>query len=139
VGTAARLGPDVLGRGVEPAEVVGRLRRVDARRLLGEALLDQRVIAGIGNMWMAEALWQARLSPWLPVGEASDEELTSTLSWAQRMMRASVEGTRAIRSVYRRAGRPCPRCGARILSLGLGDDNRTAYWCGRCQRGPDPV
>jgi endonuclease-8 len=138
-GTVARLGPDVLGRGIQPAALVGRLRRADARRPLGETLLDQRVISGIGNIWMAEALWRARLSPWLPVGEATDEELASTLSWAERMMRASVDGTRSIRSVYRRVGRPCPRCGGRIRSHGLGDDNRTAYWCDRCQRGPTPV
>jgi endonuclease-8 len=138
-GTASQLGPDLLGQSVEPSALVSRLRRVDSRRRLGEALLDQRVISGIGNMWMAEALWGARLSPWLPVGEASDEDLTTALSWAQRMMRASVEGTRSSRSVYRRAGRSCPRCGARILSLGLGDHNRTAYWCGQCQRGPSSV
>jgi len=137
-GPVGRLGPDVLGRGVQPSSLVARLRQSDGRRLLGEALLDQRTIAGIGNMWMAESLWQARVSPWLPVGEAGDEELTAALSWVQRMMRASVAGTRSMRSVYRRAGRPCPRCGARIVSRGLGDDNRTAYWCGRCQRGPRP-
>ncbi len=130
------LGPDVLGHGVEVTTLVARLRRIDRRHLLGEALLDQRVISGIGNIWMAESLWQARLSPWLPVGDASDDELEAALGWAQRMMRASVEGTRSLRSVYRRAGRPCPRCGGTILSRGLGDANRTAYWCGRCQRGP---
>ena len=133
------LGPDVLGHGVETAALVARLRRADQRRLLGEAMLDQRVISGIGNIWMAESLWQARLSPWLPVTSARDDELETALGWAQRMMRASVEGTRSLRSVYRRAGRPCPRCGGTILSRGLGDANRTAYWCGRCQRGPEPV
>src|SRR5206468_923902 len=111
-------------------------RRVDQRCLLGEALLDQRVVSGIGNIWMSESLWQARLSPWLPVGGAKDEELDAALGWAQRMMRASVDGTRSLRSVYRRAGRPCQRCGGTILSRGLGDANRTAYWCGRCQQGP---
>ncbi len=132
------LGPDVLGYGVEIAALIARLRRVDQRRLLGEALLDQRVMSGIGNIWMAESLWQARLSPWLAVADARDDELDAALGWAQRMMRASVEGTRSLRSVYRRAGRPCPRCGATIISRGLGDANRTAYWC-RCQRGPDPA
>jgi len=130
------LGPDLLAPGVETATLVASLRRADERRLLGEALLDQRVISGIGNMWMAEALWQAALSPWLAVAAARDEELQLALGWAQRMMRASVDGSRPGQSVYRRAGRPCPRCGAMILSRGLGDANRTAYWCGRCQRGP---
>jgi endonuclease-8 len=138
-GRTRGLGPDVLGHGVETAALVARLRHVDQRCLLGEALLDQRVISGIGNSWMNESLWQARLSPWLAVAGAKPEELEVALGWAQRMMRASVEGARSLRSVYRRAGRPCPRCGGTILSRGLGDANRTAYWCGRCQRGPDPA
>jgi endonuclease-8 len=141
--TSRRVGPDALGRdergrSVEVAALVARLRAIDQRRMLGEALLDQRVVSGIGNMWMAESLWQARLSPWLPAGGASDEELATALGWAQRMMRASVEGTRSLRSVYRRVGRPCPRCGGTVLSRGLGDANRIAYWCARCQRGPGP-
>ena len=135
-GQTRGLGPDVLGHNVEAAALVARLRRTDPRRLLGEALLDQRVISGIGNIWMTESLWQARLSPWLAVAGARDEELETALSWAQKMMRASVDGTRSLHSVYRRAGRPCQRCGATILSRGLGDANRTAYWCPRCQRGP---
>jgi len=134
-GRTRGLGPDVLGNGVEAGALVARLRRADQRRLLGEALLDQRLISGIGNIWMTESLWQARLSPWLPVAGAGDDELEAALAWAQRMMRASVGGTRSLRSVYCRAGRPCPRCGGTILSRGLGDANRTAYWCGRCQRG----
>lgn len=129
------LGPDVLGHGVETETLVARLRRIDQRRPLGDAFLDQRVISGIGNIWMTESLWQARLSPWLAVAGARDDELGAALGWAQRMMRASVEGTRSLHSVYRRAGRPCPRCGGTILSRGLGDASRTAYWCGRCQRG----
>jgi endonuclease-8 len=53
-------------------------------------------------------------------------------------MRASLEDGRAERAVYRRAGRPCPRCGGPIRSRGQGDDNRTAYWCPGCQRGEGP-
>src|SRR5215831_17898169 len=102
-----------------------------------EALLDQRLVAGIGNLWKAEALWRAQVSPWVPLGEASDEELERVLNEAARLMRASLEGARGERAVYRRAGRPCPRCGERIRSRGQGDDNRTAYWCPRCQRGED--
>lgn len=136
-GIASRLGPDILGRGVAPGALVARLRAGDQRALLGEALLHQRVISGIGNIWMNETLWQARLSPWLTVGGATDEELIAALGWAQKMMRASAQGAGSLRSVYRRAGKPCPRCGASILSRGLGNANRTAYWCARCQRGPD--
>jgi len=129
----ARLGPDLLADGTEIGEVVGRLRRADATRMVGEALVDQRLVAGIGNMWLAEALWQTRLSPWCPLGEVSDEELDRALRWARDTMRAAVAGARPARAVYRRAGRPCRRCGSPIRSRGLGDANRTAYWCPTCQ------
>jgi len=133
----ARLGPDLLAAETDPHSLVGRLRAADRDRLVGEALLDQRLVAGIGNMWLAEALWHARISPWLRLGEAADGELEEALAWAQRSMRASVAGERSARSVYRRAGRPCGRCGERIRSRGLGDANRTAYWCPGCQREGD--
>jgi endonuclease VIII len=63
----------------------------------------------------------------------SDEELERVLAEAARLMRASLEDGRPVRSVYRKAGRPCPRCGAAIRSRGQGNDNRTAYWCFSCQ------
>jgi endonuclease-8 len=135
---ARRLGPDLLGDGAVPEALVERLRLADPRRLLGDLLVDQRLVAGIGNMWLAESLWQARISPWLPLGEATDEELVVALEWARRTMRAAAAGPRPLRSVYRRTGRPCPRCGATIVSRALGDANRTMYWCLRCQRGPAP-
>ena len=65
----AGLGPDLLALETEPSTIVARIRRVDQSRLLGEVLVDQRVVAGVGNMWLAEALWQARLSPWSAVGD----------------------------------------------------------------------
>jgi endonuclease-8 len=133
-----RLGPDVLDVQVPTAELVRRMRAAYPRALLGEALLDQRVLSGIGNMWAAESLWHAHVSPWLPVGEATDDELEALLSWARDAMRASVGGRRTTRAIYRHAGRPCPRCGKRVRSRGLGDANRTAYWCPGCQRGPSP-
>ena len=129
-----RLGPDILASPPDLGAMVANLRREDAARELGDALLDQRLVAGIGNLWKAEALWHARLSPWLRLGEASDEELGRALAEAARLMRASLEGGRPERAVYRRAGRPCQRCGERIRSRGQGDDNRTAYWCPGCQR-----
>jgi endonuclease-8 len=129
-----RLGPDVLD---EPPDLDGMLARLraDGGRALGDALLDQRLVAGIGNMWKAEGLWRARLSPWLPVRDATDEEVRGLLAGTAALMRASVDGARPARAVYRRAGRPCPRCCAPIRSRGQGDDNRTAYWCPACQRG----
>jgi endonuclease VIII len=132
-----RLGPDVLADRPDLKRMVENLRRTHSGRELGEALLDQRLVAGIGNLWKAEALWQAQLSPWVLLGEVSDEALERVLGEAARLMRASLDGGRAGRSVYRRAGRPCPRCGEPIRSRGQGDDNRTAYWCPRCQRGEE--
>jgi endonuclease-8 len=129
----ARLGPDLLADETQVAEVVARLRASDRTRLLGEALLDQRLVAGIGNAWLAEMLWVARLSPWSRVGDVADERLAEALAWARERMRASVAGARTARAVYRRPGRPCPRCGTPIESRGLGEHNRTAYWCPRCQ------
>ena len=67
LGPVRRLGPDLLADGADPAALVARLRRGDGSRPLGEVLQDQRLVAGIGNMWMSEALWAVRLSPWLPL------------------------------------------------------------------------
>jgi endonuclease VIII len=135
-GIRRRVGPDVLDLRIEGGDLVRALRRADSERLLGDALLDQRVISGVGNMWAAEGLWHARISPWLHVGAASDEELDELVAWLRAAMRRSVSGIRSPRSVYRRPGRPCPRCGRRVSSRGLGDANRTAFWCPGCQRGP---
>jgi endonuclease-8 len=131
-----RLGPDLLADSSEPEALVDLLRRGDGSRPLGEVLQDQRLVAGIGNMWMSETLWAVRLSPWLPLAEARNEELGTALRWARTAMLESVAGARPTRSVYRRAGRPCNRCGAPIESRGQGDDNRTAYWCPGCQPLP---
>jgi endonuclease-8 len=116
--------------------VLERLRAVDQDRLLGEALLDQHVVAGIGNMWLAEALWASRVSPWSRLGAVTDEELAHALGWARDAMRSAVRAPAGPRAVYRRAGRPCRRCGTPIASRGLGDANRTAYWCPTCQPTP---
>ena len=128
-----RLGPDILAEPPDLAAMVANLRRAQPSCELGDALLDQRLVAGIGNVWKAEALWRAQLSPWLGLGEASDEELERVLVEASRLMRASLDRGRNERAVYRKAGRPCPRCGERIRSRGQGDANRTAYWCPGCQ------
>jgi endonuclease-8 len=132
-----RLGPDLLAPETSIEDVLARLRHANPRRLVGEALVDQRLVAGIGNMWLSEALWHARLSPWSRLGDVPDDALAAVLGWARNRMRAAVVGARPPRSVYRRPGRPCRRCGALIESCGLGDANRTAYWCPSCQPGPN--
>lgn len=136
-GPVERLGPDILAPELDLDAIVARFRR-QASRAVGDVLLDQHVVAGIGNMWKAEALWQARLSPWQPVRDCEDMQLRDVLGGARRTMQAALAGPRPRRSVYRRAGRPCPRCGEPIRSRGQGDDNRIAYWCPGCQAGAGP-
>jgi len=135
---ARRIGPDVLADEPDVDEMLARLRTADPRTYVGEALQTQRLVGGIGNMWMAEALWDARVSPWLRLRDASDEQLRDALESAIGLMRASLDGRRGGRHVYRHAGRPCPRCGTAIRSRGQGDGNRTAYWCPACQAGAAP-
>jgi endonuclease VIII len=128
-----RLGPDILSPEPDFARMLANLRSGDGRRAVGDAILDQRIVAGIGNKWKAEALWAGRLSPWRPLSDATDGELRTVLEAAARMMRGALDGGRHANRVYRHAGRPCTRCGGRIVSRGQGDANRTAYWCPACQ------
>ena len=136
-GVRRRLGPDVIGAELDVDDVVARLR-ARGDRPLGEALQDQRVVSGIGNMWMAEALWEVRVSPWVRVRDASAETLRDAVVAARRLMRGALASGRPGRNVYRRAGRPCVRCGTIVRSRGQGDENRTAYWCPGCQAGGGP-
>ena len=131
---APRLGPDILGEPPDFETMLARLRS-DPRREIGDALLDQRLVAGIGNLWKAEALWEARVSPWRRLEEVDDADLRAVLESAHESMRASVEGGRPPRHVYRRAGRPCLRCGGIVRSTPQGSNARTAYWCPGCQVG----
>ena len=133
-----RLGPDVLDEPPAFDEMLANLRAEPQERTVGEALLDQRVVAGIGNLWKAEALWEARVSPWRRLGDVGDNELRRVLETAHRLMRASAAGERVQRRVYRRAGRACQRCGTAIRSRGQGDGNRIVYWCPSCQSQDQP-
>jgi endonuclease-8 len=131
-GRLAHLGPDILEQPPRLEDMLARLRGEPQARAVGDALLDQRLVSGIGNLWKAESLWAARVSPWRPLGEVSDEELLDTLGEAHRLMSA---GARPLRQVYRRVGRACHRCGAVIRSHPQGEHARTAYWCPGCQKG----
>jgi endonuclease-8 len=130
---APRLGPDILAEPPDFETMAARLRTA-AGRELGDSLLDQRLVAGIGNVWRAEALWEARVSPWRRLDEVADDELRTVLESAHRLMRASLDGKRPLRQVYRRVGRPCPRCGGIVRSAPQGEHARTAYWCPGCQK-----
>ena len=132
------LGPDILADPADFDAMLAKLRGADQRVAIGEALLDQRLVAGIGNLWRAEALWRAQISPWKLLGELEDEELRAVLEEAAQLMRRSLDSGLRERAVYRRAGRPCLRCGKPVRSRGQGEANRIAYWCPVCQEGEPP-
>ncbi|MEV4221114.1 DNA-formamidopyrimidine glycosylase family protein [Nonomuraea sp. NPDC049725] len=138
------LGPDLLGDDWDPAEAVRRLRRTpDAT--IGEALLDQRNLAGIGTIYRAETLFLRGIWPWRRVGDVEDLEGVVTL--ARRLLDANklhagtvTTGDRRPANqtwVYGRAGRPCRRCGTRISrgEMGAQSQERLILWCGGCQPG----
>jgi endonuclease VIII len=132
--TLRRLGPDPLRPGFVVAEATERLRRLGAGREIGDALLDQEIIAGIGNAIRVEALFRARVSPWREVGDLDPAELELVVAENESLMRTSIAEGRRPRSIYRANGRGgCPACGGPVSTRGQGDDNRTAYWCPRCQ------
>jgi endonuclease VIII len=136
------LGPDLLGPDWDADEAVRRLS-ADPDRIIGEALLDQRNLAGIGTIYRAETLFLRGVSPWRKVGEVTG--LHELVELARRLLDANKErgGTvttgRSARGgevwVYGRAGRPCRRCGAIIQRGHLGPvlEERLAVWCPRCQ------
>ncbi len=137
-GAVRGLGPDILAEPPELDRMVALLRAADPAREVGDALLDQRLVSGIGNLWRAEALWEERLSPWTPLRAVDDAALRGTLLAAHRLMREGLELRRRPRAVYRRRGRACPRCGTPIRSRAQGEHARTAYWCPGCQVGEEP-
>jgi endonuclease-8 len=128
-----RLGPDLLAPGFTPEEGAASLRRADPGRELGDAILDQSLIAGVGNIFKSEGLHAAGLDPWRTLADLSHAELTAAVAETTRLMSAAVTSGRHPRAVYKATGRPCPRCGTAIRSGGQGDDNRTTYWCPGCQ------
>jgi endonuclease-8 len=131
----AMLGPDVLAAELDEATIIARLRADDQTRPIGDALLDQRTIAGIGNLWKCEGCFAAAIDPWRPTASVSDEQALAIVRAVRPGMQQSArDGMQdAHRVIYARAGRPCPRCGAPIRSRSQGDDNRLTYWCAGCQ------
>ena len=138
------LGPDLLGADWDAAEAT---RRIVAQpdREIQEALLDQRNLAGIGNLYKCETLFMRRVWPWTPVGEVKDVE--GMVALAQKLL-ASNRGrwtqttTGSLRRgetsyVYGRRAQPCRRCGAAIQKDDQGE--RITYWCPRCQPSPQAI
>jgi endonuclease-8 len=137
----ASLGPDVFAKDFDPAMFLRNLHRCNPSRPFGDALLDQHIVAGLGNVWKAEACFAVALDPWRSAGEVSDEEALALVGFVREYIgRAAHERDTANRgfvsrprSVYNRAGQPCPRCGATIRARGQGDNNRSTFWCPGCQ------
>jgi endonuclease-8 len=147
------LGPDLLGEPFDRAEAIRRIRE-RRRDPIAEVLLDQRVVAGIGNVFKSEILFLSALSPFAPVASLTDAEIervvdvsreqlaANVMSRSQTLSRAS--GRRTTRSldpneklwVYSRGGRSCRRCGTLIQSKKSGPDARLTYWCPTCQARP---
>ena len=133
------LGPDILSEEFDLPTVLARARELGAVAI-GEVLLDQRVSAGIGNVYRCEALWQARLNPWTPASGIGDPGLAQLYEVARAAMRANLEGGFERRfpgygkgAVHGRGGRPCRRCGTRIQVRAQGRQARLTYWCPTCQ------
>jgi endonuclease VIII len=136
------LGPDVLGPDWDAAEAVRRIRELPDREI-GEALLDQRNMAGIGNFYKAESLFLRGLSPWRTAGSVDDlgglVELARNLIDANKERAGQVTTGNPARGesswVYGRAGRPCRRCGTPVSRGDQGPltEERVTFWCPRCQ------
>jgi endonuclease-8 len=144
------LGPDLLAPSFNRDEAAGRMRR-QCREPVARVLLNQRVVAGIGNVFKSEILFKAGIDPSTPVGDLSDDQLARIIDEARALMTANVLdrsgtvspalGRRTTRSldpsaslwVYGRGGKPCRRCGTPILVNRSGVDARLTYWCPRCQ------
>ncbi|MHB8611946.1 MAG: Fpg/Nei family DNA glycosylase [Candidatus Dormibacteraceae bacterium] len=128
----SHLGPDILAPELDLEEILNRARK-SPRQPLGELLLDQRVAAGIGNIYKCESLWRLKLDPWIPAAELDDEALGGLYREARKLMQAALQ-RRSPHAVHGRARRSCPRCMARIDCRRQGDPPRFTYYCPRCQR-----
>jgi endonuclease VIII len=149
----AHLGPDVLDPSFDPRATAQRVVAGSLGRPIGELLLDQRLVAGIGNIYRCEALFAERVNPWTGIapGSVADaagvgaigiETVGALLERASSLMRRNLDPSRVARDldagpaatwVYRRSGLPCKVCGATIRSLPQGEQGRVAYWCPQCQ------
>ena len=155
------MGPDLLGDTFDEAEALRRFRARGATEI-GDALLNQRVVAGAGNVYKSEVLFLAGLNPFMRVADVSDDGLRAILAIARTHLRANViDPTAAIVTyrgyrrttrradpaerlyVYGRARKPCRKCGRPIEVRAQGRDARLTYWCPQCQpatcaSGPAP-
>ncbi len=148
-----RLGPDLLAPDFDAPEAIRRLRDPSRADLtIAEALLDQRALAGIGNVYKSEVLWIERISPFRHMPAVDDATLERLVATSRRLLLANIDRRRSAERVttdgqrvaagaplwvYGRRARPCRRCGTPIQSSQQGSElPRTTYWCPRCQEDP---
>lgn len=129
------LGLDVL-TGIDPEEGARRIQDMLANDPIGDALLDQTAISGLGNIWRCETMWAEKVHPSTPVYELSLGKLTKLVATGARLMGAAADrdAHRPPMQVYKRTGQPCYRCGTLIVARVMGRDARRAYWCPNCQK-----
>lgn len=138
----ASLGPDLLDPGADLDEAVTRLRALGSVPL-GDAIMRQSAVAGIGNVYKSELLFLARLDPFMRIDALAPERLHALLEQARELMQRNVDGRgprrtrfegRARLWVYERSGRPCRECGTLIEMRRQGELARSTYYCPQCQR-----
>lgn len=137
----ANLGPDLLDDEFDLEEAFRRMRdSARAELTIGDAIMDQRAIAGAGNIWKHESLFHCGINPWRQVKDLDDETLRGLILKARALLRASVGKPndlnlrrRPSMYVYMRGGQPCRRCFTRLRSGPQGIDIRHTAWCPKCQ------
>jgi endonuclease-8 len=144
------LGPDLLDAAFDGVETARRMRGRGADAI-GDVLLNQHVVAGIGNVLKSEILFVAGIDPFAKAGDLSDTDLDRLISVARQLISANIQDRPQIRQafgrrttgsldpnaklwVYGRGGQPCRRCGTAIQMRKTGLDARVSYWCPSCQR-----
>jgi endonuclease-8 len=153
---AGRLGPDLCKADTDLGKVVNLvLTYPDPKARLGNVLLDQRVMCGVGNVYRCEVLWATELSPFAHVGDLSEHDAIRVVNTAASMLRANLSSTHRVtlpatgergerrdrrggQAVYGRNGQRCPRCAGTIECRPMGEHRRTLYWCPGCQTHLDP-
>lgn len=142
------LGPDLLAADWDPQRALANLA-ADPHREIGLALLDQQVLAGLGNLYRVEVCFLRGISPWTPVGRVGN--LPAVIDLSHRLLQAnrnqweqSTTGARArgeTHWVFERSGLPCRRCAATVRTAPQGEPptERVTYWCPSCQPGPAPA
>jgi endonuclease-8 len=134
----AALGPDLCSPTVDLGEVLARLGRLPPETEIGVALLDQRVASGVGNVYRSETLFACRVDPFARIDDLDSDVHRLLYATASDLLRRNLDGRPRTTApgglaVYRKSGRPCPRCGAPIRSRRQGEAARTVYWCPSCQ------